>query len=317
MTKKSRLRPSAYRHWLELPVLVLTFAILIVVPLFFVAAAGNLRFTITVEDLPELAAAFAGLLLFLLLVGAVSIVSGIMLTLWVASRRLRSLRRSAVRIGPDQFPALYAAAQAARSALDITTPVDIYLAERALWLSQGLAPIAVLGVTKPYAIVMSTALLRDLGEDELRFVLGMEYGHVKLGHVRVLTMIDAVSGSLGRVPFVGGFIRVLFLGWTRLSTYSADRAGLVACGKLQAAYDTFGKLAVGRQYWAEVNHVALARQASRTRGRFFDAANRTTVPFDTQPLGRFQRLAIFATGPAFAQLRPDADLGFPYLELWR
>lgn len=310
-------RPSAYRHWLEQPVLVLTIGILIATPLFFVAAAGNLRLTITAGDLSELAAAIAGVLLFLLLVSALSIVSGIAITFWAARRRLRSLRRSAVRIGPEQFPALHAIAQAARTALDITTPVDLYLVERAPWLTLNLAPIAVLGVTKPYAIVISTTLLRDLGEEELRFVLGIEYGHVKLGHVRVLTLIDAVSGSLGRVPFVGAFIRLLFLGWTRLATFSADRAGLVASGRLQAAYDTFGKLAVGQHYWAEVNHVALAQQASRTRGRFFDAANRTTVPFDTQPLGRFQRLAIFATGPVFAQLRPDADLSFPYLEMWR
>jgi Zn-dependent protease with chaperone function len=310
-------RPSAYRHWLEQPVLALTLAILVATPLFFIAAAGNLRFTITAGDLPELVAALGGVLLVFLLVGALSIVIGIAITFWAARRRLRGLRRSAVRIGPEQFPALHALAQAARSALDIATPVDLYLVERAPWLTLNLAPIAVLGVTKPYAIVISTTLLRDLGEDELRFLLGIEYGHVKLGHVRVLTLIDAVNGSLGRVPFVGGFIRLLFLGWTRLATFSADRAGLVAGGRLQAAYDTFGKLAVGQQYWAEVNHVALAQQASRTRGRFFDAANRTTVPFDTQPLGRFQRLAIFATSPAFAQLRPDADLSFPYLELWR
>ena len=38
MTKKSRPRPSAYRHWLELPVLVVTFAILIVLPCWLSAA---------------------------------------------------------------------------------------------------------------------------------------------------------------------------------------------------------------------------------------------------------------------------------------
>ena len=32
--------------------------------------------------------------------------------------------------------------------------------------------------------------------DELRFLVGVEYGHVRLGHVRVLTMIDARSEQL-------------------------------------------------------------------------------------------------------------------------
>lgn len=36
----------------------------------------------------------------------------IFMTLWSARRRLNQLRRGSVRIGPDQFPAIYAAAQA-------------------------------------------------------------------------------------------------------------------------------------------------------------------------------------------------------------
>lgn len=152
---------------------------------------------------------------------------------------------------------------------------------------------------------------------ELRFLIGVQYGHVLLGHVRILTMIDAVSGSLGRIPFVGGFVRVLFSSWNNLAIYSADRAGLVASGCLAAGYSALGKFAVGSALWTEIDHTALAEQSLRHRGRFFDVGNRLTTPFDMQPMGRVQRLVAFASTPTFQSLCPGADLSFPAAEAWQ
>ena len=314
--RKSPPHPAAYRHWLEQPVLAITLLLLFAAPFALLSLTGGQRFEVITEDPTQAAIILAAIILSLLLLATFSVAITVTLTLWTARRKLGRLRRGAVRASEEQFPALHTLAQAVSAALDIQTPVTVYLLDTTR-LPQPTAPISVLGVTKPYVIMLSTALVGDMEPDELRFLLGVEYGHVKLGHVRILTMIDAVSGSLGRVPFVGDFIRVLFLAWTRLATFSADRAGLIACGRLDPAYNVLGKLTVGRRFWPEVNHVALAQQASRTRGRFFDAANRTTVPFDTAPLGRFQRLAVFSATPLFHELCPDADLSFPYLELWR
>lgn len=297
--------------------LALTFAFLLGGPIFLLSAAnGGLRLELVAADLSEAAVALIMLMLTLLFLAAISLGFTIAITLWTAQRKLSKLRRGAIRVGPEQFPAFHTIAESVRATLGVATPVSIYVMEAARLPHAG-GPISVLGVLKPYTIMMTSALVNDIEPEELKFLLGIEYGHVKLGHVRVLTMIDAVSGSLGRVPFVGGFISLIFLGWTRLSTYSADRAGLIAGGNLAAAYDIFGKLTVGRKLWAEVNHVALAQQVSRTTGRFHAAANRTTLPFDTAPLGRFQRLVIFSHTPIFAELCPHADLSFEHMELWQ
>jgi hypothetical protein len=203
-----------------------------------------------------------------------------------------------------------------RAALAVTKRVEVYLVD-GRWLPRPIAPISVLGVTSPYAIVLDAAVVQEMSLAELRFLLAVEYGHVRLGHVRILTMIDAVSGSLGRVPFVGGFVGVLFSAWTYLATYSADRAGLVAGGSLSAAYSALGQLAVGSALWSEINPQALAHQALRRRGRFFDLSNRLTAPFDTQPMERFQRLVAFSATPTFQSICPDADLSFPAAEAWQ
>jgi len=297
-------------------VLFFTFALLLGLP--FILGGLNTSIQIVAEASDENERTIIAIILTALF--ALFIVAGIVgvtfMTLWSARRRLNQLRRGSVRIGPTQFPAIYAEAQAVQTALAVTTPVDVYLVE-GRWLSRSIAPISVLGVTKPYAVVLDAALVQEMTLAELRFLLGVEYGHACLGHVRILTMIDAVSGSLGRIPFVGGFVRVLFSGWSSLAVYSADRAGLVASGNLAAAYSALGKLAVGSALWAEIDHTTLARQSLRQHGRFFDVGNRLTSPFDTQPMGRFQRLVAFAGSPAFRSLCPDADLDFPAAEAWR
>jgi hypothetical protein len=315
-SSKRGVRSSIYRHWLEVPVLIFTFALLLGMPLFLGGLNTSIQIVAEASDENErtiIAIILTALFTLFIVAGIVGVT---FMTLWSARRRLNQLRRGSVRIGPTQFPAIYAEAQAVRTALAVTKPVDIYLVE-GRWLSRSIAPISVLGVTKPYAIVLDAEVVQEMTLAELRFLLGVEYGHVQLGHVRILTMIDAVSGSLGRIPFVGGFVRVLFSSWSNLAIYSADRAGLVASGSLAAAYSAMGKLTVGGAFWAEINHTALAQQSLRRRGRFFDVGNRLTSPFDTQPMGRFQRLVTFSATPVFQSLCPDADLDFPAAEAWR
>lgn len=309
-------RPSIYRHWLELPVLFLTFAILTSVPLLLGGLNAALQALAATPDPNQrtIVAIFLATLFIVFIVAGVT--AAIFMTLWSARRRLNQLRRGAVRVGPAQFPTLHAEAQAVRATLDVTKPVEVYVID-GRWLARSIAPISVFGVTGAYAIVLDASIVQEMSLGELRFLLAVEYGHVRLSHVRILTMIDAVSGSLGRVPFVGGFVRVLFSGWTHLATYSADRAGLVASGDLAAAYDALGKLTVSSALWGEVNHQALAQQALRRRGRFFDLGNRLTAPFDTQPLGRFQRLVAFANTPTFRSICPNADLNFSAAAAWQ
>lgn len=255
-----------------------------------------------------LLALLAGFLLFMAAIA--------LLALYTVRRRLNGLRRGAVRASQTQFPELYCLAEEARQALGVTAPVDVYLFDAAK-LQHGLGAIAVRGFTKPYFIILSTYLVAEMTPRQLLYLLGCEYGHVKLGHVPMLTIIDGLSGGLGRVPFLGGFIRFAFTGWTRLAIYSADRAGLITVRSLTDAYGALVKLMINAQHFDAINHAELALQARRTRGGVGGLINRTTMPFDTQPLGRFDRLLPFVLSPAFGVFCPDADLDFPYLENWQ
>ena len=313
-----RRKGPVYRHWLEYPMLAITIAALAIAPAFvmLILALNNGGFTFVIDldqegDRIRLLMALAGLAALFL--GALMSLG--LLALWTARRKLNRLRRGAVRVSATQFPEIYELAQQMRGELGVAVPVAVYLLDSQK-MERGIKPISVLGFTKPYFIIISTMLVAEMTPGELGYLLGVQYGHIRLGHVRMLTVIDSVSGSLGRVPFVGGFIRFMFSGWTRLAVFSADRAGLIATRRLENAYGALIKLVIDARHFPQLNHAELAAQAKRTREGASSLFGQTTMPFDTQPLGRFDRLVPFAVSPQFRQLCPEADLSFVYLPCW-
>ena len=70
----------------------------------------------------------------------------------------------------------------------------------------------------------------------------MRLGHVALGHTWLNTLVGGIAGIPG--SFLGGSdLDMAFLGWNRTCEYSADRAGLLACGSLEKAISALIKLA--------------------------------------------------------------------------
>ncbi len=97
------------------------------------------------------------------------------------------------------------------------------------------------GFDSPQDIVLYSPLLEVMDEDELRFILGHEMGHVALGH----TWLNTLLGGMAGVPVTIGaavIITLAFRWWNRACEYSADRAGLLACGNPQKAISALIKL---------------------------------------------------------------------------
>lgn len=95
-----------------------------------------------------------------------------------------------------------------------------------------------LGIKKPYAVVLTSALVESLTRDELDYVIGHEMGHIKFGHSRILSLISPIGRD---IPFISW----LYGSWQRNAEYTADRAGLVLTGKVKPALTAILKMAVG------------------------------------------------------------------------
>ncbi len=149
----------------------------------------------------------------------------------------QSLLQNAQRVTPQSQPEL---AQVVQQGVDRLKPgpIEVYVAR------SGELNAYTFGLDSPKVVVLYSALFRVMDEDEVRFILGHELGHVALGH----TWLNSLVGGIAGIPssFSAGMLMTLaFLWWNRACEYSADRAGLLACGKPEKAVSALVKLAAG------------------------------------------------------------------------
>jgi Zn-dependent protease with chaperone function len=153
------------------------------------------------------------------------------------SSRQRALLKEGVLVSPQRTPRLAALAHDCQARL---RPGEVQLI---------IAPSRQLnaytfGLSSPEVIVVYSAMLDVMDEDELRFVIGHEMGHVALGHSWLNTLLGGMAG----VPVSIGsalLLTLAFRSWNRACEYSADRAGLLACAKPQKAISALVKLVAG------------------------------------------------------------------------
>lgn len=146
----------------------------------------------------------------------------------------QTLMQHAYAIRPDNAPELSRISTRSHRRLQ-PGPLELYLAK-----SKTLNAYT-FGLGSPKVIVLYKPLLKVMDSDEMAFIIGHEMGHVALGH----TWLNTLLGGMAGVPAPFGAAVLLyaaFLSWNRCCEYSADRAGLLACGSLSKAISALVKL---------------------------------------------------------------------------
>jgi Zn-dependent protease with chaperone function len=151
---------------------------------------------------------------------------------------------SAIRVDERQFPVLDRLRAEACTTLDAPEIPEMYVSANPI-------PNAVtIGMNKPF-IVLNSALVDLLDEDELHFVIGHELGHAISGHAVYQTLLQrliSLSGVFNSIPLGGLGVRAIMaalMEWSRKAELSADRAGLLAVQDPQVAFRAHMKLASG------------------------------------------------------------------------
>jgi len=169
---------------------------------------------------------------------------------------------NAVRVGPTQFPRLWHLHNEVVTTFDWPDVPEVYVSQTPFFNA------GAYGIDKPF-IVIHSAAIELLDDDELRVLLSHELGHVMSGHAlyRTIAAILALI-SLGALPVLAGLavlpIRLAFLEWSRKSELSADRAGLLGAQDVVAAQRLDMKMAGGgrgKGFAAELNVDAFMDQA--------------------------------------------------------
>jgi Zn-dependent protease with chaperone function len=169
---------------------------------------------------------------------------------------------NAVRVGPAQFPKLWHLHTEVCTTFDWPTVPELYVSQTPFFNA------GAYGIDQPFIVVHSAAL-ELLGDEELRVLMAHELGHVISGHAlyRTIAAILALI-SLGALPTLAGLavlpIRLAFLEWSRKSELSSDRAGLLGAQDLVAAHRLDMKMAGGGRgdgFGGQLNVEAFMQQA--------------------------------------------------------
>jgi Zn-dependent protease with chaperone function len=166
------------------------------------------------------------------------------------------------------------------------------------------------GLVEPQVVVMYAGVLRIMDEDELRFILGHELGHMRLGHTWLNSLLGGMAGIPS--PYVAAvLLYVSFRWWNRACEYSADRAGLLACGKPEKAASALIKLVGG----PAAAHSAVARQQALRQIEAEDdhLQNSLRELLSTHPMTirRLDALRQYAATPEYRRLQAQVDLASP------
>ncbi len=201
---------------------------------------------------------------------------------------------SAVQVGPDQYPRIHRVYLECLDVLDIATPYQLFVAQNPV-LNAG-----AVGWEEPF-IVLNSGTVHALDDDQLRYVIAHELGHIQSGHVLYKTMLGmllrAANLALG-MPLTGIALFAVIaalLEWDRKSELSSDRCGALVCQDPEAVRQALLRMAGGVAEGANVD--AFREQARRydEGGNVLDGLARTlallgrTHPFPVQRLHELDR----------------------------
>jgi Zn-dependent protease with chaperone function len=199
----------------------------------------------------------------------------------------------AVKVGPRQFPRLYAIADHCAKVLSVPVP-QMYV------VNSPTVNAFTFGTEEESFIVLHSALVDALDDDELRFVIGHETGHIQNKHVVYGTALTILtSGILGMVlgPLVEPAL-VALRAWYRRAEITCDRAGLLCSSELDAGVGSFMKLAIGsRRLYEEMDvdeYLAQIEEGQTSIGRFSEFfATHPFLPKRIQALRTFADSALY------------------------
>jgi Zn-dependent protease with chaperone function len=169
---------------------------------------------------------------------------------------------NSVRVGPTQFPKLWHLHNEVVTTFDWPRVPELYVSQTPFFNA------GAYGIDTPFVVVHSAAI-ELLDDDELRVLLSHELGHVMSGHAlyRTIAAILALI-SLGALPTLAGLavlpIRLAFLEWSRKSELSSDRAGLLGAQDIATAQRVDMKMAGGGRgegFAGQLNVDAFMQQA--------------------------------------------------------
>jgi Zn-dependent protease with chaperone function len=170
----------------------------------------------------------------------------------------------AIRVDERQYPRVHRLCTEAAITLDVAGLPQLFVNQAPI--IQGEA----IGMDHPF-IVVSSAAVKKLDDDELRTMLGHELGHVRSGHAAyktIMLLLTRLVTNVSWIPIGAPALRAITAAmyeWWRKAELSADRAGLLAGQDPDVSLRVLMKLAGGGDL-SQIDATAFLEQAAEYQG---------------------------------------------------
>ncbi len=143
------------------------------------------------------------------------------------------------KLGADLLPALHKPFMEVCEALDFNEPVEFYISNSPDFNASASSSQE---EDEPHLVNLNSGLVNALDEDELKFVIGHELGHILSKNIDIKGVIEFVFPHYQGIPLL--LYNKISL-WDKLSELTADRYGLIACGNPNKCISAFFKMSSG------------------------------------------------------------------------
>lgn len=185
--------------------------------------------------------------------------------------RIVELCGSNFHVTKESCPELYSLVQESAEILDVDRLPQIYTQ----WSYNVNAYTT--GYKNDTILVFYTGAVDLMTDQELTFIASHELGHIKSGHVLYHIMGQLFAQIIASSVLAGSLlepIQVALQYWNRMSEFTADRAGLLACQDLDAALSATMKMAgIPKRYFNTADPHVFAKQAEEFMTQYGDTAN--------------------------------------------
>jgi len=176
---------------------------------------------------------------------------------------------NAVRVSERQFARIHRLTQECSETLGIVPP-QVYI------VSSPVFNAGTYGTDEESFIVVHSALVDAYSDDELRFVIGHECGHIHNKHVVYLTTLHFLR--IVAEAYLGPIVMPAIIplnAWSRRAEITCDRAGMLCAKNAEVAARALTKLVVGsKKLYEEFNLEAFLEQYEEGKesvGRYMEA----------------------------------------------
>lgn len=148
-----------------------------------------------------------------------------------------------LRLTPLLAPRLCTILETVRDRLEFAEPIELFVEA-----NSGVNAFALhsLSGDTPHVVSLTSGMIERMTDDELRFAMGHELGHLHYRHYRAKLVYQAVGEDEEGQPRLPPLLAARLESWVRLAELSADRAGYVAAGgQLETILSAFFKIASG------------------------------------------------------------------------